>query len=807
VSETPKELPFDQDRVEAIASALDLREPNRDALESIVFEIGRHYVIYKMEPPFRGVCSSATGVGKTYVLAATIEYFAAEGVRNFAVITPGKTILNKTKDNFSPGGVKSLLGGMEVEPVVITSDNFNSPAMREAMDDESKVKLYIFTVQALTKPATKQGKKVHKFQEGLGEAFYGHLQATDDLFVVADEQHFYFGKKFAQAIKDLEPWAVIGLTATPHPKTPKDEIIFSYPLAAAIADKLVKVPVLVGRKDDLDNPRQKLADGLELLERKAEVILRYCAENEDKEPITPLMLVIAPNIEEADEIEAIFKDPDFFGGAYGERVLTVHSDKSDEALAELEELEEPKSPYSVVVSVGMLKEGWDNRCVYVLASLRASVAKILTEQTLGRGLRLPWGQYTGYELLDSLEVLGHERYEQLLKNAGALTKAEFIDRRTRAVLGPKNAEGIQVPVSKTIEGGQVVPLVSDIEGRTKEANQELEDLAIELRPKPEFGPLQIPQLKMTAPNNDFSLADISDYGPFRKLGESIAVDPTGELRRLALNARIVTGSDGVRQTELEPTVGVDVIVSEGEKRPLNEVREELMEAILAAPVVPARAGERESAKPIADAFVKGLGKDAAKLLSAYMSRAAGGLIKEIGQEAKDNAPRPNYKRVVEVTTFDKVRNGKAKTTKNTIKFQRGVGVQGLTKSLYTQDWFDSGTELKLANILDGATQITYWVRLQVGDLPILWGGAGRDYNPDFIAVEGKKQHYLIEVKADIDLEDEAVVEKASAARRWANYCSTDAKVKKTAKWDYLLVGESDIKTAKGSWAALKKLGR
>jgi len=41
----------------------------------------------------------------------------------------------------------------------------------------------------------------------------------------------------------------------------------------------------------------------------------------------------------------------------------------------------------------MLKEGWDVKNVYVIVSLRASVSEILTEQTLGRGLRLPFGAY------------------------------------------------------------------------------------------------------------------------------------------------------------------------------------------------------------------------------------------------------------------------------------------------------------------------------------------------------------------------------------------------------------------------------
>ena len=66
------------------------------------------------------------------------------------------------------------------------------------------------------------------------------------------------------------PRVLIGLTATPHPKTPEEQIIFRYPLAAAIADKLVKTPVIVGRKDDRADPETKLLDGIALLRVQGE---------------------------------------------------------------------------------------------------------------------------------------------------------------------------------------------------------------------------------------------------------------------------------------------------------------------------------------------------------------------------------------------------------------------------------------------------------------------------------------------------------------------------------------------------------
>ena len=394
---------FDLDRIESIASRLELREPNKEALESIVFASARHYEIDREPPPFEAVADIATGVGKTYVLAALIEYLAQDGIRNFAVIAPGRTILQKTIGNFTAGHPKSLLAGMEVSPIVITSDNFATPAMRAAMDQPDEVKLYVFTVQALLKPESKIGRKTHKFQEGLGAAFYAHLQGLNDLVVFADEHHTYYGPAFSNAVRDLRPRMLIGLTATPHKKTPLDQIIFRYPLAAAIADKLVKTPVIVGRKDDRSDPLTKLTDGVTFLTRSRKPS-NVTAQGTGRNPSPPSCLLSHPTSRRRTSTGKILRSAEFFGGAYTDKVLVVHSDAPEEALEALDALELPANPYRIVISVGMLKEGWDVKNVYVIASMRASVSEILTEQTLGRGMRLPFGATPGIEILDTLEV-------------------------------------------------------------------------------------------------------------------------------------------------------------------------------------------------------------------------------------------------------------------------------------------------------------------------------------------------------------------------------------------------------------------
>jgi type III restriction enzyme len=813
----------DLDLVADIASRLDLREPNREALESIVIELSQHYDVDQKAAPFEAVVDSATGVGKTYILAAAIDYLAAKGTRNFAVVAPGRTILKKTVGNFTEGAPKSLTGPMNIKPVVITSENFDSAAMRAEMDDPDRVKLFIFTVQALTKPTTKAGKRTHKFQEGLGAAFYEHLDGLDDLVVFADEHHLYYGEAFSAAIRDLTPRAIVGLTATPHKKTPEDAIIFRYPLAAAIADRLVKTPVIVGRKDDRTDSETKLADGLNLLRVKSELAHAYADEN-GLPRVNPVMLVVAQTAEEAEEYGGILRSQEFDGGDWADRVLVVHYNAPDEALEALERVEDVDSPVRVIIAVRMLAEGWDVKNVYVIASMRASVSTILTEQTLGRGLRLPWGTYTDVEMLDTLEVLAHERYEELLKKAGVLSEA-FVDQRTRALLRtnargervsvvettnvsapvvqlPASAEGAAAALPTSSVGGAIV---TSVEEREKEARRESPAYEQTYLPLDSMPTIKVPRLRMTAVESAFSLGDITDMEPFTRLGRQIAADPDAELRRVKVSARVVEGFDGIRRTELVTSTAVDRVGAARSLFPIEDLKLEFVEAVLGSPAVPARKGERAHATRLVEAFIAGIGEKPEELLSAYRDRATARLVRLVTDEHRVFASKPKFDEVVEVVPLGRPRCSRRQVTKDrTGVFRKSLAYNGWRKSMYGVDWFDSEPERAVASAVDDSDSVTCWVRLQTGELPILWTSEGRQYNADLVVLDSTGVQWVVEVKRDTDINSQEVQGKREAARRWVNHVNASDVV--DVEWRYLLLSETDIKQAKGSWPALCSLG-
>jgi type III restriction enzyme len=813
-----------EDLIAEIASRLDLREPNREAVRTINAAVSQYYDIEEQLPPFEAVIDSATGVGKTYILAGAMELFvAAYDVRDFVIITPGRTILDKTRDNFTPGHPKSLLGPMSFQPVIITSDNFATPAMRAAMDDEMQVKIYLFTVQSLTKPDTKVGRKTHKFQEGLGTEFYGHLQSTEKLVVFADEHHCYYGPAFSRAVRDLDPWVLIGLTATPDKKTPEDQIIFRYPLAAAIADKLVKTPVIVGRKDDRTDSLTKLSDGVTLLTAKADAIASYTKAT-GAAPVNPVMLVVAKSIEDADQYGDILRSAEFFGGAYVDAVLVVHSNAADQALADLATVEDPASPVRIIISVGMLKEGWDVRNVYVVASMRASVSEILTEQTLGRGMRLPFGTYTGIEILDTLEVVAHERYGELLKKRGVLNEA-FVDYRSWAALRT-NAQGQIVVVTETTESGAVpviptddgapepavgagdgvsAPVVTSIEARTAQVGAAAAKMKQEILRRADAPTISIPVLKMSSVKSSFTLADITDTDAFRKLGATLAANPDDELSRTLVSARVVTGPDGMKRTELVRSTAADKIHSTPTLFALEDLRAQLVEMVLGSPAVPARANQRAAVAPLMNSFFEGLGEQAVEVLSANLDRAGARLVRLVADEQRRFMSKPSYQEVVELKEFSPSRATEKTVTADRLgPFTRASAYEGWSRSIFPAAWFDSEPERRVANMVDDDASVACWVRLHLNDLPILWNSAGQSYNPDLIVIDTDGTHWVVEVKMDKEMNSDEVQGKREAALRWANHVTADDKV--GVKWRYLLVSETDVNTAKGSWAALKKLG-
>lgn len=831
---------LDEQLVDEVSSTLDLRVPNEEALAAVAGRLAAHRLAAPNEP-FEAVIDVATGVGKTYVLAASIEYFAQLGVRNFAVVTHRNAILTKTIANFTPGHRKSIVDVMTIKPTVITIDDLESGAAQAAMSDDGEVKLFVLSIQSLLKPGTKLGRRAHDFHEALGDGLYNHLLSADDLTIFADEHHCYYGPSFSKAMRDLEPMALVGLTGTPHKKTPTGQIVYRYPLAEAIKDELVKTPVVVGRSDDLADDATKLRDGLTLLRAKQLAADAY-AEQTGAPARNLLMLVVAESIDEAKDVEVILASDAMFDGAFIDKVLRVDSSQPDDALEALDRVEEPDSSVRVIVSVQMLQEGWDVATVAVIVSLRASVSDILTEQTLGRGLRLPWGRYTDIRLLNQLDVVAHERYEQVLKKAGVALAEHRVDWASwqqdqlrvaedlaKAAASAEAAEAVRAQMQSVHRIGDrhdrttpdpAVPFaleVAAMDRRTEDVTEEAEAVLRMMRPRADLGELRVPEVIVTAVRSNYTLAELAPglVKQFRELGRTYASNPEEALRRMELAATVQEGEDGMSRTVITPRVAGDqVLAIEAHHPSAAEIAVQLQLAMQHSDVATGRKQDVQPAKMLAAAVVEGAGADVG-VLGRYLDQVRGAIVRELSKAAADSTGHVQKTEDIRLRLVDWQRaRSDVVMTDHHGEFNRRVAYGGWQCSLYDEVAFDVTPERTFATIVDSAAEVQLWARLRIGDLSVNWTGTGRHYNPDFVVAENPIQQadqlvrpcWVVEVKADRDLESEEVAAKHDAAVKWASRVNAEG-VAVPDDWHVLLVSETNLVEAKGSWKRLKALAR
>lgn len=454
--------------VRTISQRLSLRKPQVDSLE-ILADVASRIALEKggdpaaalaairdfypsvtdFEHEFPSLCFAlATGVGKTRLMGAFISYLYLMGKsRHFFVLAPNTTIYEKLIADFSPDSPKYVFKGVAEfaanPPLIVTGDNYESgvgvryETGRSTDIFGSDVHINIFNVDKINKEESPRGKpKMKRLQETIGESYYAYLSKLDDLVLLMDEAHRYRASAGAAAIDGLKP--ILGLELTATPKTvgarpvPFKNVIYSYTLGQAMADGFVKEPAVATRKDfdpksvgDKELERIKLEDAVHHHDHVAVELDRY-HRTTGAPKVHPFILVVAADTTEAKRLRDFIESEDFFKGRFKDKVAEVHSalrgEESEDATARLVALEKDART-DIVIHVNKLKEGWDVTNLYTIVPLRASASEILTEQTLGRGLRLPFGKRVSkggndeFAAVDRLTVIAHERFDDIIAKA------------------------------------------------------------------------------------------------------------------------------------------------------------------------------------------------------------------------------------------------------------------------------------------------------------------------------------------------------------------------------------------------------
>jgi len=422
----------------ALDAAPDLLRHKRDVASVLSILKAEFATLEDFEREFPSLCFAlATGVGKTRLMGAFVTYLhLAHGINNFFVLAPNLTIYNKLIADFTPNTRKYVFKGIgefaRNPPGIITGDDYDQKNMTGGVLF-GEVRINIFNISKINSEV-RGGRepRIKRMREVLGESYFNHLANLPDLVLLMDESHRYRASAGVRAINELKPLLGLELTATPFVESGKGPVAFKnvvmdYPLAQAMADGFVKEPAVVTQRNfdaKAHTPDEieltKLQDGVRVHEMTKVELTTYAREN-GLQPVKPFMLVIARDTLHAAQLKTLIESTQFYEGRYAGKVVQVDSSKTgkdeEEMITRLLAVENMDEPTEIVIHVNMLKEGWDVTNLYTIVPLRAANARTLIEQSIGRGLRLPYGKRTGVEAVDRLNIVAHDRFQEIIDEA------------------------------------------------------------------------------------------------------------------------------------------------------------------------------------------------------------------------------------------------------------------------------------------------------------------------------------------------------------------------------------------------------
>ncbi len=460
----------------------------------------------------RFVIKMATGSGKTKVMSLVLawSYFHklyepnSKLAKNFLLIAPNIIVLERIKTDFS--GLKIFFedpilpdNGYEgqnwqddfqvtlhlQDEVGHISDTgnifltnihriFESDVRDASADDEDTADYFL---------GSKPVGKTNESKVDLGEI----VRDVDELVVINDEAHHIHDEKLAwfKSIQDihnrlkLKDGALslqIDVTATPKHTNGGIfvQTVSDYPLVEAIHQRVVKNPVV---PDEASTAKLKEKQSSIFSERYKDYLDLGVAEWKktyhelEKTGKKSILFVMTDDTKNCDEVaEYLEKTYSELKGA----VLTIHTNKSGEIsekvsgkdakeLIKLREqandIDSTESPFKAIISVLMLKEGWDVKNVTTIVGLRAysSTANILPEQTLGRGLRRMF--------------FGRDDIEEYVSIIGTPAFMDFV----KSI----NSEGVILEKKKMDVGTKpITPIVIEVD--TENPKKDIPKLDIEL---------------------------------------------------------------------------------------------------------------------------------------------------------------------------------------------------------------------------------------------------------------------------------------------------------------------------------------
>jgi type III restriction enzyme len=474
----------------------------------------------------------ATGSGKTWVMAMAIVWarfhkqrvLRSELSTNFLIVAPNVIVYQRLEKEFANNRIfydlplvppewgkvsqKVILRGEAAEPD--SSGNLfltNIHQLYESRDEEWTPQN---AIEALL------GRTPAKDFSGSGQrSMLERVKSLQDLVVLNDEAHHVHDEDLAwsQSLLAIDRALPKGLSLwLDFSATPKAQngmyfpwTVCDYPLAQAVEDRIVKSPLIVTKEDDPKQPAVD-PDGVtkDNISEKYGYWLRAAVQRWKEHykvykqlGTRPVLFIMAEKNVYADAIgEYLWKTKEF--SFKQSEVLIIHTDDKtgeikkkdlDKAREAARDMDKADSRIKAIVSVLMLREGWDVRNVTVVLGLRPFTAKaeILPEQVIGRGLRLM--TQVSPDRTQTLEVLGTRNLLNVLRSQLEAEGVGVASTKTGppppVIIAPvqeRLAYDIAIPITKPSLEHDIRKL-SDLNVAALEAIYQQEELAEPFRVK------------------------------------------------------------------------------------------------------------------------------------------------------------------------------------------------------------------------------------------------------------------------------------------------------------------------------------
>jgi type III restriction enzyme len=692
----------------------------------------------------------------------------------------------------------------------------------------------------------------------LGDSFYQVLSALPDLVLIMDESHHYRAEKGAQALNDLHPLLGLELTATPlvtkgTKQVPFKNVVYEYPLSKAIEDGYTRTPFAVTRSDiDFYNfgetqlDKMMLLDGITCHENAKRKLALYATNHSTPDKplrvVKPFMLVVCKDTDHAAWVERYVKSDEFRDGAYRSKTIVVHSKQkgaeSDFNTRLLLDVESADNPVEIVIHVNMLKEGWDVNNLYTIVPLRTAASKILREQMVGRGLRLPYGERTGDRDVDAVMLTAHDKFTDILAEAqkgdsifkaGNVIKVEEIEPEeivyTQIAIEFEPDQELETAYAKT--GLQKTEQTDNLLKKSTKLIQGAVTKHIQSDPS---HTVTTAQAKKIADEVSQQIAQDKDLGDVYKENEmpltAWMLYQTEETHRAAQAKFIPIPRIKVADAGVEEYVFVDfdLDMAEFTHAPIkNELLIQNLEDMQDRQRIKGDAIDFEGyhpekvileqlrAKPEID-YEKCsalLFKLITQLCDHYAGQYGTNGMQNIVMMYKRDIGNKIYKQMMQHFYCEngflqeEVIGTRNYNLQQSYSFKKRVSLyesygddirsvlfDGIKKGVFDTAKFDSHPELVLARVLEVDSEVLNWLRPAPREFNITYNH-GHNYEPDFV-VETAETIYLVEVKGEDKLNAPDVIAKKKRGVQYCEVASSWSKANGYKQWKYLFIPSKQV---------------